>query len=98
MTNTANIEIRKPFRWIYDEPALVNILVYCRGSGKSFAALDWIISKLLANPDPTATGVYYNKSLKQTRSIIELAMSRYKPLFSSGKFDYNKSTLTYTLL
>lgn len=65
MPNQTNIEIRN-FRWIYDEPALVNILVYCRGSGKSFAALDWLIFKLLNNPDPNATAVYYNKSLKQT--------------------------------
>ena len=97
MPNQTNIEIRKPFRWIYDSPALVNILVYCRGSGKSFAALDWLIFKLLNNPDPNATAVYYNKSLKQTRSIVELAMSRYKPLLLSGKFSYNKSTLTYTI-
>lgn len=96
MQNQTNIEIRKPFEWIYKEPALVNTLVYCRGSGKSFAALDWIIYKLLNNPDPNATGVYYNKSLKQTRSIVELAMSRYKQVFDSGKASYNKSTLTYT--
>ena len=92
-----NIQTREAFNWIYEDPALVNVLVYCRGSGKSFAALDWLIYKLLKNPDKNATGVYYNKSLKQTRSIVELAMTRYKPLFDAGDFEYNRSTLTYTL-
>ena len=71
--------------------------MYCRGSGKSFAAFDWLITRLLADPDPDATAIYYNKTYKQARAIATQILSRYTPLFEHDKFVFNKTTLCLTI-
>lgn len=92
-----NIEILDIFKWLYTDNHYTKVLVYARGAGKSFACFDWLLYKLLSNPDPTATGVYYTPSLKQTRAITELPMQRYADLFDKGIITYNKSVLQFTI-
>lgn len=91
------IDVRSIFRWLYEDPHYIKVLVYSRGTGKSFAAFDWLMYKLLNNPDPTASGVYYVASLKQTRAIVEMPMQRYSDFIDCGNIEYNKSILQLTI-
>ncbi len=92
------IDVREPFKWLYTDEHLFKVLVYTRGLGKSFAGVDWAISKLLRHPNPNAFAVYYHKTLKEAKLVVDQVMGRYRPLIDSGAIKHNKSTGIYEFL
>lgn len=92
-TPCLEIETYPHFQWIFQErkhPMLV--CLYSRGAGKTFAATDWCITRLLQDPNPIAQALIISNDLTKTKDLFAQTLARYEPLAQRKMLTYNSVT------
>lgn len=89
------IMIKRPFGFLYDDPSPFKCCVCCRGGGKTFAVLDWLVRTMIFAP-PRTEAVFFAPTYRQAKATACPIIDRWKE-FLGKRLVFNKSDLTYTI-
>lgn len=83
------------FSWVFEDTKTpIMVCMYPRGAGKSFAAFDWCLSRIMNDPEINASAMIISNDIKKERKRIEDAASRYEELAKADILTFNRVTGT----
>ena len=88
------IEIRSQFAFLWNDPEPNKVIVAARGSDKTVATLQYVLSSLLTGK-PNGSAVFFSSTLKQVKSVVTPIMRQLLLNFEPDLWKFNHTENIY---